>query len=61
MPDSYAAAPTYTNLDRSRRVSSLTAPFHAPNIAPVISADKSYHEQLSVAEVSIAVFERHLW
>lgn len=52
--------PTYTNLNRliGQIVSSIT-PYLFPFItyAPVIFAEKAYHEQLSVAEITFACFE----
>eukprot|EP00438_Fugacium_kawagutii_P023025 Skav229902 [mRNA] locus=scaffold2151:426328:503153:- [translate_table: standard] len=64
--------PTYTNLNRliAQIISSLTLAsrtagqvfdngihFMLTSYAPVISAEKAYHEQLSVAEITMSVFE----
>merc|ERR1711970_1181608 len=44
--------PTYTNLVPYPRIH-----FMLSSYAPVISAEKAYHEQLSVAEITMSVFE----
>merc|ERR1712088_808818 len=44
--------PTYTNLMPYPRIH-----FMLSSYAPVISAEKAYHEQLSVAEITMSVFE----
>merc|ERR1712174_178824 len=44
--------PTYTNLMPYPRIH-----FMLSSYAPIISAEKAYHEQLSVAEITMSVFE----
>ncbi|VDQ00871.1 unnamed protein product, partial [Trichobilharzia regenti] len=55
--------PTYTNLNRLIGQITNLVPYprvHIPlaTYAPVTSAEKAYHEQLSVAEITNACFER---
>eukprot|EP00435_Cladocopium_sp_Y103_P021499 s351_g5.t1 len=51
--------PTYTNLNRfqTNLVPYPRIHFMLTSYAPVISAEKAYHEQLSVAEITMSVFE----
>ncbi|KAH8053240.1 hypothetical protein JL720_14719 [Aureococcus anophagefferens] len=53
--------PTYTNLNRLFAQTNLVPypriHFMLTSYAPVISAEKAYHEQLSVAEITNSVFE----
>ncbi|WRX08940.1 Tubulin/FtsZ [Theobroma cacao] len=56
--------PTYTNLNRlvsqTNLVSYPRIHFMLSSYAPVISAEKAYHEQLSVAEITNSAFEPSL-